>query len=201
MKRLIYIVIAILIMSISVNMFLGPHHIAAGGITGLSIILEDLYGLNRSIVILITNIILLFVTYKLLGKEIFLNTFIGSMLLPLFINLIPKITLTNDIMLSMIIGSILFGIAVSILYHNNASSGGTSIPPLLFQKYYKLNTSVGLFLTDGIVVILCLLVFSFEIFLYAILSILITSITMNNIRTGLLKEEPPISNVIKKKKK
>jgi len=170
-------------------MFLGPHNIAAGGITGLAIILESLFGFNRSIVIFICTSILLILTLIFLDKQVFFNTVIGAILLPIFIAIIPHIMLVSDAMLSMIVGSILFGIGVAILYANNASSGGTSIPPLIFKKYFNLNTSIGLFITDGIVVILCLLVFSVDAFFYAVLSIFITSATLNYIETGIRKKK------------
>jgi len=92
-------------------------------------------------------------------------------------------------MLSMVVGSAIFGVAVSILYFNNASSGGTAIPPLIFKKYFNLNTSIGLFLTDGIVVILCLWVFDVDAFFYAITSIFITSAAMNYIENGTNKKK------------
>jgi len=186
-KKLLYITIAIIILSVCVNMFFAPHYIAAGGLTGLGIILEELLSVERATTILIGNISVLIITFIFLGREIFFNTVIGAMLLPLFIGLIPHITLVEDPMLSMIAGSVLFGIAVSILYKNNASSGGTAVPPLIFKKYFNLNTSIGLFITDGIVVILCLLVFSIDAFLFAVFSIFITSVTMNYIEFGLNK--------------
>jgi len=188
-KKIILIVIAIAILSVCVNMFLAPHEIAAGGITGLSIILEEMYGIERSTVILISNIFVLMITYIFLGKEIFFNTLIGSLLLPLFIGLTPHITLIQDPLLSMVIGSVLFGVAVSILYSNNASSGGTAVPPLILQKYFNINPSIGLFLTDGIVVLLTLLVFSTDAFFLAVSSIFITSVTMNYIKTGIVKKK------------
>jgi len=92
-------------------------------------------------------------------------------------------------MLSMVVGSVLFGVSVSILYHNNASSGGTSIPPLILKKYFKINTSIGLFFTDGIVVLLCLLVFSVDAFFYAVSSIFITSATMTYLENGTNKKK------------
>ena len=46
-KRVIYIVCAIFIIAVAVNMFLGPHSIAAGGITGLAIVFETLFGFDR----------------------------------------------------------------------------------------------------------------------------------------------------------
>jgi len=188
-KKLMFIVIAIVILSVCVNMFLAPHEIAAGGITGLSIILEEMYEIERSTVILISNIFVLIITYIFLGREVFLNTLIGSLLLPLFIGFTPHITLIQDPFLSMLFGSVLFGLAVSILYSNNASSGGTAVPPLILQKYFDMNPSIGLFLTDGIVVLLTIIVFSTDAFFLAISSIFVTSVTMNYIKTGIVKKK------------
>jgi len=188
-KKLLFITGAIILVSVCVNMFLGPHNIAAGGLTGLAIILEQWIGMSRSVVILVGNGILLVITFFFLGKEVFLNTVIGATMLPFFIGIIPQVTLVNDTMLSVLVGSALFGTAVAILYKHDASSGGTSIPPLVFKKYFNLNLSVGLFLTDGIVVVLCLLVFSLDAFFYAIISIFITSATMNYIENGMNKKK------------
>ena len=188
-KKIVYIEIAIMLVSISINWFLGPHNIAAGGLTGLAIILERLYSLDRFIVILIGNIIVLVITFIFLGKEVFLNTVIGAGSLPIVIGLVPHRNLVSDTTLSMIIGSIIFGIAVAILYNNRASSGGTAVPPLIFKKYFNLNTSVGLFLSDGVVVTLCLFVFGVSTFFYAVFSIFITSVTIHGIESVLHKKK------------
>jgi len=170
-------------------MFLAPHSIAAGGITGLAIILESLFGFQRSIVVFISTTLILGLTLIFLDKETFFNTIIGAFLLPIFIGLIPHIMLVEDTMLSMAAGSVLFGVAVSILYANKASSGGTAIPPLIFKKYWNLNTSIGLFITDGVVVALSLIVFSIDSFFFAIFSIFITSATMAYIESGMNKKK------------
>ena len=184
LKKLAYIVVAIVMISTCVNMFLGPHYIAAGGLTGLAIILEEWIGVSRSVVIYIGNAIVLGLTFIFLGKEIFFNTVIGAALLPVFVSIIPQYMLINDTMLSMMVGSAIFGIAVSILYHNNASSGGTAVPPLILKKYFNISPSIGLFVTDGIVVLLCLFVFDVDAFFYAIASIFITSAVMSYIENG-----------------
>jgi len=188
-KKLAYIIFAIAILSVCVNMFLAPHDIAAGGLTGLAIILENWLGISRSIIIYAGNALVLALTFFFLGREIFFNTVIGALLLPLFISFTPRITLISDRMLSMIIGSVFFGIAVSILYRNNASSGGTAVPPLILKKHFNMSPSVGLFLTDGIVVALSLFVFDVDSFFYAILSIFITSAAMSYIENGTNKKK------------
>ena len=188
-KKLIYITLAIALLSVCVNMFLGPHSIAAGGLTGLAIILESWLGIGRSTIIYVGNALVLLLTFFFLDREIFFNTVIGATLLPIFIGFIPRITLINDTMLSMVIGSALFGIAVSILYHNKASSGGTAVPPLILKKHFNISPSIGLFITDGIVVLLSLFVFDIEKFFFAILSIFITSAAMNYIENGANKKK------------
>ena len=188
-KKLGLITLAIAIIALCVNMFFGPHNIAAGGITGLAIIFESMFGLGRAWVVLVSNAIILVATLFLLGKEIFFNTVIGASLLPLFIRFMPQMMLIEDPMLSMVAGSVLFGVAVSILYHNRASSGGTAVPPLILHKYLKLNTAIGLFISDGVIVALSLFVFSLEAFFYAVFSILVTSITMRYIESGVNRKK------------
>jgi len=188
-KKIASIVVAIVLISVCVNMFLGPHNIAAGGLTGLAIILENALNVNRSTIIYIGNGLVLVLTFFFLGKEIFFNTVIGAGLLPFVISIIPQYMLITDTMLSMVVGSAIFGIAVSILYYNNASSGGTAVPPLILKKYFNISPSIGLFLTDGIVVILSLWVFSVDSFFFAITSIFITSAAMNYIENGTNKKK------------
>ncbi|MCL2589006.1 MAG: YitT family protein [Oscillospiraceae bacterium] len=188
-KKIGLIILAIMIIAVCVNMFFGPHAIAAGGLTGLAIILEGLFGLDRSIIVLIGNGIVIVAALIFLGKEVFINTALGAGLLPILIHFIPQYMLVTDPMLSMVAGSVLFGVAASLLYANRASSGGTAVPPLIFKKYFGMSTSLGLFLSDGVVVALSLLVFSIDSFFYAIFSILITAMTMSYIEAGMNKKK------------
>ncbi|MHC5268304.1 YitT family protein [Enterococcus sp. LJL98] len=183
------LVLAILILAISINMFLGPHHIAAGGVSGIGILAESLLGINRAWVVMGLNIIMLILALIFLGRDVFYKTLVGSILFPLTLRLVPQVMLTEDRLLSVIMGSIIFASGVAILYSIQASSGGTTIPPLIFQKYYNVSTSIGLFFTDMVIVFMSLYVFGFEEFLFAILSIGLTSIVMTYIETGLKRRK------------
>ncbi|MDT1938467.1 MULTISPECIES: YitT family protein [Carnobacterium] len=189
MKQLPIVTVAIAILGVSINMFLAPHHIAAGGVSGIGILAEEALGIDRAIVVLVLNLVMLLLTFFFLGKTIFIRTVIGSMLLPLSLAVVPEIMVTQDRLLSVIFGSALFAVGVAILYKIGASSGGTTIPPLIFKKYFDLNTSVGLLCTDAIIVLFNIFVFGVEEFLYAILSIVITSVVMNYIETGLKRRK------------
>ncbi|MCL2050920.1 MAG: YitT family protein [Lachnospiraceae bacterium] len=188
-KKILFIIFAILLIAVGVNMFLAPHNIAAGGLTGLAVIAEAYFGFDRTITVWVGQGIVAALALAFLGKEIFFNTVIGAGLLPIFIAIVPRYQLIGDTMLSMIAGSVLFGVAASTLYHNKASSGGTAVPPLIFQKYFNLRPSIGLLAIDSIVVTLCLLVFDVDTFFFAILSNFITSIVMSQIENGVNKKK------------
>ncbi|MDA9472016.1 Protein of unknown function DUF161 [Enterococcus sp. 5H] len=132
---------------------------------------------------------MLILTFFFLGKPVFVRTVIGSILLPLSLAVVPEIMVTSDRLLSVIFGSAIFALGVAILYKIGASSGGTTIPPLIFKKYFGISTSIGLLVTDSVIVIFNIFVFGFEEFLFAILSLVITSIVMNYIETGLKRRK------------
>jgi len=188
-KKLALIIFAIGLIAVAVNLFLGPHSIAAGGITGLAIIFEKLFNFNRSITVLVANGVILLSALIFLGKEAFFNSILGAAILPVYIYFIPQMALVEDPMLSMFAGSVIMAIAASILYANNASSGGTSLPPLIFKKYFKLNPSIGLLISDGIIVVLSLIVFNTDAFFYAIFSITFTAIAMSFIESGMRRRK------------
>ncbi|URZ88486.1 YitT family protein [Floricoccus penangensis] len=178
------IIFALLLLAFAINMFLGPHQIAAGGVSGLGILMEYAFGFSRAGVVLVLNIVMLILALVFLGKESFLKVLFGSLAFPVAIAIVPEMMLTSDKLLSVLFGSAIFAYGVSILYNNDSSAGGTTIPPLILQKYFNIDKSVGLLMTDAIVVFLNLVVFGIESFLYAILSIIITSIVMSYIETG-----------------
>ena len=188
-KKLLWIIFAIGLIAVAVNMFMAPHDIAAGGLTGLAIILEAWIGVDRAVVVYIGNAIVIICTFIFLGKEVGINTIIGAGLLPFAIAIMPRISLVEDRMLAMIFGSIIFGIAISIMYKNKASSGGTAVPPLILKKYLGLKPSIGMFLTDGVVVLLSLAIFDRDSFFFAVLSIFITMMVMGYIENGLTKRK------------
>ncbi len=180
---------ALFLLAASINLFLGPHHVAAGGVSGIGILLESALGWDRAAVIMVLNIFMLILAYAFLGEGPFLKVLYGSFPFPVACALVPEYMVAEDRLLSVIFGSAIFALGVAILYKNQSSSGGTTIPPLIFKKYFNLNPAIGLLATDAIVVSMNLFVFGFEEFLFAILSIVITSGVMTYIETGFNRKK------------
>ncbi|WEV36364.1 YitT family protein [Lactobacillus sp. ESL0677] len=176
------------IITIAINFFYAPINIAAGGSTGIAILVDAVWGINRSVTVLVVNVLLLILATIFLGKETLKKAALGSLLLPVLMVITPSFKLTSNNMLAVIYGGVLMGIGVSMLYRINASAGGTTIPPLIFKKYFYLEPTLTLLMLDMSIILLNVFVDGIEAVLLAAFSQIITTLTMRYTETGLDKK-------------
>lgn len=88
-------------------------------------------------------------------------------------------------MLAAIAGGTIFAAGIAILYRINASSGGTTVPPMIIKKYFHVNPAISLLLIDLGVTLFNIPVAGFNSFVLASFSLIITSLVMRYIETGL----------------
>jgi uncharacterized membrane-anchored protein YitT (DUF2179 family) len=86
-KSVLLIVLGNFIFAIAVVYFVLPHNILSGGVAGVGIIIEHLFGISATIVIDILIVFTFVLGYFLLGKEFALKTFISSIVYPVFITI------------------------------------------------------------------------------------------------------------------
>ena len=172
------------IVAISINLFYGTINVAAGGSTGISILVDAVWGINRSITVFIVNVLMLILAAIFLGRKTTQNIALGSLVLPILMEITPSFQATNDKLLAVIYGGALMGLGVSILYRVNASSGGTTIPPMILKKYFYINPAVSLLCIDMVVIFLNIFVDGWNAFFLAAFSQVVTAITMNYCEAG-----------------
>lgn len=173
------LILGCFIMSVGLNMFLEPYTIASGGLTGLAIVLNKLFGTKLWVINLVFNIPLFVFGYKILGKKNAIKTLVGILFLTFFLGVTEPLTnnlVTNDILLSSIAGGIIVGVSLGLLFKVNASTGGTELACLILHKIFPfISVSVFMFIIDGIVILLAGFVTkNIEIALYATVSLYIT---------------------------
>ncbi|KJY55129.1 Membrane spanning protein [Lactobacillus kimbladii] len=176
------------IITISINFFYAPINVAAGGSTGISILIDAVWGINRSISVFVVNGLMLILAAVFLGKQTLKKVALGSLLVPVLMAITPSFKLTSNNMLAVIYGGVLMGIGVTMLYRINASSGGTTIPPLIIKKYFYVDPAISLMVIDMSVIVLNIFVDGTEAFLLAAFSQVITTITMRYTETGFDKK-------------
>lgn len=169
------IVLGTLILGVSYNAFLLPARLAAGGVVGISTILNELYSWNPPLVQILLNIPLFIVGYFLLGKNFSIKTLVGTTLLPFFIAVTTDVPFSiKDPMLASIYGGILTGVGLGLVFRGNGSTGGTTIIGQLLKKYFHISSGFAQILIDATIVVWAMFVFNLELALYAMIAIFIT---------------------------
>ncbi|MDF7638699.1 YitT family protein [Lactobacillus sp. ESL0791] len=187
-KRGLILLAGLEIVALAVNFFYAPLNTAVGGSTGISILVDAVWGINRSVTVFIINLLMLILAFIFLGKKKVCNIVVGSMLLPVLMQITPSFKVIDNDLLAMIYGGALMGFGVSLLYRVNASSGGTTVPPLILQKYLYIDSATSLFIIDMAIIFLNVFVDGWNAFFLAAFSQVITTLTMRYTETGFNKK-------------
>ncbi len=208
LQKYINLLIGLFLVAFAFNIFLAPYNLAAGGISGISLILNKLTGIKEYIIIMSFNIILLIISFYTLGKNVTKNTILGSILLPIFINLTKYITELIDLgdielIIISILGGILTGIGYGLIFKSGFTSGGTDIINQIMEKYMHMPISKSIVIIDGLITLSSSFVFGIPSMIYAFISLLLLSIFSNKkiIGIGEYKTVFIISNKYKEIKK
>ncbi|PAQ13506.1 hypothetical protein CD798_15580 [Bacillaceae bacterium SAOS 7] len=171
-----YIVIGSVLVGLSYNMFLLPAKLAAGGVSGISTILYEVYQFNPAYVQWIINLPLFVLGILLLGKDFSFKTLVGIFFVPFTIWLSTDIPFKIDNpLLAAIYGGMMLGVGLGIVYRGKGSTGGTATLAQLLKKYTGLSSGYSQLIVDGFVVAASAIVFNLELALYAMMSIYVTS--------------------------
>lgn len=128
----------------AVFFFMQPAHLAMGSVAGLAVVLEQFLPLSVAAISMIVNVALLLLGFLLIGREFGARTVYTSLLLPVFLWLLelrfPENTsLTNDAFVDMVCCLFVVSFGQSILFSQNASSGGLDIVGKILNKFFRVN--------------------------------------------------------------
>lgn len=183
----IFITLGAIITAIGLELFLVPNNILDGGITGISIILSELFGTKLSIFILLLNLPFIFIGYKRIGPRFTLRMLYGIVLLSISTSFLHHFEpATDDMFLATIFGAVILGAGVGTVLRYGAALDGTEIIAILISK--KRPVSVGqviMIMNLFIYIAAALLVFSWESAMYSIVSYFIASKIMDIIIEGV----------------
>lgn len=189
-KRHLQLLIGCLLIATSYNLFLVPNNIVAGGVAGFAIIINHLFNIDNSLVILIGSIFLLILSYFLLGKEKTKATILGSLLFPVCANLTQNIGNiididTNQLLLISVFGGVVYGFGAGLIYKAGFTTGGTDIINQILSKYLKISMGNSMLYCDGTIVLLTAFVFGPTQFMYSIIILYVISYMSDRVILGV----------------
>lgn len=162
----LYITFGLLLYAIGLIGFIKPVGIVTGGLTGIALLVE--YATNGTIPLQITyfsvNLVLLIIALKILGVRFLVKTIYGvavlTFLLTLMQQVIKKPIVDDEPLMSAIIGAMMCGAGIGLVFNANGSTGGTDIVVAIINKYKNIAFGRGMLFCD--LIIICCSYFVFQ---------------------------------------
>ncbi|MDE5714270.1 MAG: YitT family protein [Muribaculaceae bacterium] len=159
-KDYVIIVLGLCLYAVGFTAFILPHGIVIGGLSGVGTLVY--FATGGSIPVAVTqyacNLILLTMAYRLVGKTFVMRTIFGATVISLAIGVLESIfmglghPIIADISMSAILGAILCGLGVGIVFVHNGSSGGTDIVVAMVSKVSNVSIGRTMIFTDFLIV-------------------------------------------------
>jgi uncharacterized membrane-anchored protein YitT (DUF2179 family) len=163
LKNILFILIGAAIMSFGLVNFNMQNKLAEGGFTGITLLFFFLFKWDPSYTNLILNIPLFFIGWKLLGRNAFLYTIVGTVGVSVFLWIFQRYTvdmpLQSDLTLAALFAGVFTGIGLGIIFRFGGTTGGVDIIARLVQKYAGWNMGKTMFIFDACVITLSLLTY------------------------------------------
>ena len=167
-KDYMFIALGLFLYTIAFTVFLMPYQIVAGGVTGLSAIIYYATGFHLENTYIIINGLLLIVALKILGYKFLMKTIFAIFTLYFMLrfaqDIIPKqdnglpfkLMGEGQDFMSMIIGCVITGVALALVFLNNGSTGGTDIIAASVNKYHNISLGSVLIAADFCIIGSCM---------------------------------------------
>ena len=172
--------------------FVNPANMAPGGMSGVAILLNYLWGLPIGTMTIVLNIPLLILSYIFLGKSLTWKTVKSLVISSLMVDLVMARyapIYAGDRMIGGVFGGVLMGAGLAIIFLRGSTTGGTDIISFLVKKWYP-HVPIGrmIMVVDCIIIGVSVLVFgNLESALYGLISLYCCSMVIDGIIYGLDK--------------
>jgi uncharacterized membrane-anchored protein YitT (DUF2179 family) len=174
------ILVGAVLQALAMDLFLVPGRLAAGGVSGAAQIVNGYTGWPIGLMIILGNVPLFILGWRFLGGRRFMARTVAAVvlyaaLLDLLANVVPP-GLTPDPVLNALYGGVLGGIGMGLVFRGQGTSGGTDILARLLGQWRGVPLSQSYLLTDAAIVLLAGLTFSWELALYALVSLYVSGL-------------------------
>ena len=180
-----------ILLSIGSFFFLINNDIAAGGVTGISMVFSSVLPIfTTGEWSLILNILLFILAFILVGKKFGIRSIYSPGIVSIVIIILEKIypngiRLTNDMILNVVMGSVIQSIGMGLVFYYEGSTGGTDILAVILNKYTHIAIGKSLLIIDVLVIVLAGFEFGIEKALYATFTVIITTQGIDYLIQGL----------------
>ncbi|SDM76978.1 Uncharacterized membrane-anchored protein YitT, contains DUF161 and DUF2179 domains [Fictibacillus solisalsi] len=188
-KNVFFILLGSAIFSFGIVHFNMQNNLAEGGFTGITLILYFLFHIDPSYSNLALNLPLFFVGWKLLGKNAFIYTLIGTLGVSLFLYLFQRfsslrVDLKNDMPLAALFAGVFIGIGLGIIFRYGGTTGGVDIIARLGHKFMGWSMGKTMFMFDFVVISISLVYLDYKEAMYTLVAVFVGARVIDFMQEG-----------------
>ncbi|WP_243290045.1 YitT family protein [Bacillus sp. FJAT-47783] len=187
-KNIIFILIGSAIFAFGLVHFNMQNNLAEGGFTGITLLLYFLFQVDPSISNLLLNIPIFFIGWKLLGRNTFIYTIIGTVSLSVFLWIFQRkqveIPLNEDMTLAALFAGVFIGVGLGTIFRFGGTTGGVDIIARLVHKYIGWSMGKTMFLFDACVILLSLSYLSYREAMYTLVAVFVGARVIDFMQEG-----------------
>lgn len=173
------------ISAFALKCFLVPNHFFDGGITGLSLLLHELYNLNLSVMLIILNLPLIVLSYFTVSKSFSIRILSSIVLLSILLLVIPEYGITSDKLLVAAFGGIFLGMGIGLAMRAGAALDGIEVLALYTLKRTSFTISEIILFFNIMIFAVAAFVFGIETSLYSVLTYFAATRTIDYVVEGI----------------
>lgn len=180
--------IALFIMALGWTGFLIPNKILGGGVNGIATMLYWTSGLSTGITIIAVNLVLILIALRIIGSGFGVKTVYSVLVLSAMFSILQHyITepFVTDRFLAAMVGGIMSGTSIGLIFTQGSSTGGTDIVALMVNKYHNISPGKILLLLDVFIISSSYIIFqSIETLVYGFVVMSVSSYAIDLVLTG-----------------
>lgn len=154
LTSILMVTIGSFIFSFTINAVVIPNQFGSGGVTGITLLLYYIFGINPGTSNLVINIVLLLIGYQFLERRTMFYTIYAVILMSVFLDITRGSYqfVPHNSLIAAIGGGVVAGAALGVVMLGNGTTAGTDIIAMMLKKYLGWNVSVSLLMLDILVV-------------------------------------------------
>ena len=193
-KNILLILIGTGLAVLAMKGFMIPNKFLDGGITGISILLHEIFHINISFLVIILNVLFIYLGYKRIGKTFAVQTSIAVVLLSIGLLFVDINPITHDKLLIAIFGGILMGTGVGLVIRGGGVIDGAEVIAVFTGRKTGFSNSEIILLINVIIFAVAASQFGIETAMYSIITYFTATRVINYVVDGI--EEFTAMNIV-----
>lgn len=169
-KSILFIILGSICGTIAIKGFMIPNHFIDGGVTGVSILIHEVFKIDVSIPLVLINLPFIFIGYHKIGKSFAIHALLAVLLLAILLQFVEIPAVTNDKVLIAIFGGLFIGMGIGFVIKGGGVIDGLEVLAEYSNKKLPINTSEIIMLINTVLFLLAAYSLGLEKAMYSILT-------------------------------